>query len=378
MSLTISTQPSTSIMQSAYRPIRYVVTSDAGTISKVQCEVYIAGVLAKTVVHDPDINTTNQFTFDISGYVRDNLTLYPPYSNSIIQILAGSSLISTYVHCVFNEVLLTAGALAVQSTDYTSNTSYASNAILQHEDTQSFTNYYQDNTSKLFATNMPDGSSVKRGETIGVPFFFSTVNEGIGKIFQYNGSSLITTNSQATSSGFDDYKLGWWMINTSYLDTSCDRIVIQLFENTGTTPYSSQRTYYIKSAGCEDDKRIWFMNQFGGFEAFTFDGEFIEGLSVSAKEYKKILAYNFNVRDRGMDTFRVDALEKFKTSTRPLNREEYRWLRELKTSPKLYVQEGSNMIPIIQLNRESYKIEGNNIGLPMELEYIKANDLLIQ
>jgi hypothetical protein len=378
MALTIDTQPSTTTIHSCYRPIRYVVTSNLAAIAKCQCEVYINGALIKTIVHDPDIGYTNQFTFDISGFVRDNISLYNP-STSLLHIAFAQAGTSKYIHCVFNEVVLTGSVYEVSGTDYTSSTAYTFNGILQHEETQDWSNWYDNDSDKLWLTNMPDESLVARGDTIGVPFVMSgTANDYLTKLYQYQDETFLGTSTQATGAGFTDNKTGWCTIDTSQLNGLSNKIEIELWDNTNTTQLSSARTYRIGKAACEDDKRIWFVNQYGGYEAFSFTGEFVEGLEISTREYKKILAYNFSIPDRGLTTFRVDAFAKFRTSTRPLNRAEYRWLRELKTSPSLILQEGANFIPIIQLNRDDYRIEGNSIGRPMILEYVKANDLIIQ
>lgn len=374
MAITISTQPSTTIMQTAYRAIRYYVTSNAATISKVQCEVYINGVLKKTLVHDPQINTTNEFEFDIRGIVRDNLNFYLPFTLPFPHYIAQSSNNSVYIHCVFNEVLLTGGVLEVQATDYTSSTSYACNATLQYEDVSTLNNWYQDSPQRLFMSNSPNNQRIKRGETTRLSFITNLTSiDSI--LYQYSGTTLLSTTT-VNAAIASTVKRGQITINTNYFDTSCDNFIINL--SSSSTRISEERTFRIVDEACEDHKRIWFLNQFGDFEPFTFEGEFVEGLEVSSKEFKKVLAYNFSVGDRGVKTFRVDAFEKFRTSTRPLNREEYRWLRELKTSPEVFLQEDDCFIPIILLNRDNYSIKGDSIGEPMVLEYIKANDLVIQ
>lgn len=380
MAITISTQPDTALMYSAYRPITYIVTSNAATISKVQCEVYINGTLVKTIVHDPDINTSNQFTFDVSGFVRDNLSYFTLTNIASLHAVSESATNTRYIQCVFNEVLLTSGVLVVQSTDYTSNTSYACNATLQHQDTQNLSAYFVDSTAKLFMTNTPDNARIHRNETIRLSFItgLTTIKS---RLYQYQGTTLLGTSSSSNSIGAN-VKRGTVTINTTYLSGLCDNFKIEL-TNSSDVAVSAQRSYRVIDEACEDYKQIWFINKFGDYDQFTFTGEFVEGLNVTSSEYKKIIATTFSVRDRGLQTFRVNAFEKFQTTSRPLNRTEYRWLKELKVSPDLYLKEvgdsfTENFVPIVPLNRDKYLIEGNNIGEPMTLEYVKANDIIVQ
>ena len=380
MALTITDQPITSTIYSVYRSITYVVVSSSVTISKVQCEVYVNGVLIKTVVHDPNINTGDTFTFDISGFVRDNISLFnPQITSSIIQDFVAEGT-AKYIQCIFNEVLTTAGVLVVQATDYTSNTSFAANFVLQHENALGIDSYYQDNLNKLWFTNMPDNERVRRGETIGIPFVVNSATTNLtARIVQLDANeAVILTTDYSSGQTYTQKKTGWININTNFLSSLCVRITTYIL--IAGVPKSSQRYYRIVSESCQDDKRFWFLNQFGGFESFTFTGEFVEGLEVTSKDYKKALPYftAFSVMDRGLKTFRVDAFAKFRTTSRPLNRTEYRWLRELKTSPEVFIQEGETFVPIVITDRDNYSIEGNDIGQPMTIEYVKANDLIIQ
>lgn len=369
-----NSQPSTSIMQSAYRAIRYGITSNSSTVAKVQCEVYFNGTLKKTIIHDPEIGTTDTFAFDVSSIIRDNLSFYSPFTLPFSHYVAESAYTSCYVHCVFNAVVLSGGVLSVDSNDLTSNTSYACNAALQYEDSD-LSAYFVDSSAKKFMTDATNNIRIHRGQSFRLSFITSLTSVK-SRLIQYNGTSVISTDYVSASID-TNVKRGQISINTTYMDTSCDSFTIVL-TNSANAVMSETRTFRIVDAICEDDKQIWFLNKYGDFDTFNFTGEFIEGLTVSAKDFKKALPYNFSIGNRGVQTFRVDAFDKFKTSSRPLNREEYRWLKQIKTTIEGFLQEGTNMIPIVFLGRENYKIEGNNIGTPIEVEYIKANDIVTQ
>lgn len=373
MAITISSQPLSNRIISAYSPIRYIVTSNDATISKVQAEIYLAGSLIKTIVHDPDITTTNQFTFDIQGIVKDNLTydINSPTGSLLVFTDAPDNTLKT-LYVIFNEVLLTAGLLVVQAIDYTSNTSYATNVIA--DSVSELTEYSADDSDKPFLTTAPANQNIFRNESLRLGYVLFSTGTYKGVIKQYQGAALLGTTTSASQTVTN--KRAFFRLNTTYLSGLCDKMEVYLTDNVGNV-ISATRTYYIKQERCEDAQRFWFMNKQGDFDQFTFDGEYTEGIEIDSKDYKKINETQ-NATLRGLEQFRVDAFEKFSVASRPLTREEARWLKQLLYSPQVYVEVSGSLHPVLLTNQEkSFELNSNDLGRGMKVEYLKSNDLIV-
>lgn len=375
MAVTITHEPSTTDINTCYRPLVYRTTSDHVDIRKMQAEIYVNGFIIKTIVQDPDINSTNIFTFNIASFIRDTQSYTSPsIPGSLVTVAQSGSLVISLVIVIFNEVTFVGNVLAVQATDYTSGVSYVVPAILQHEETQSLTAYYSDSTSKLLLTNAPLSQYIYRGESIRLGFLV-TASQCRAKVWQYQGSTLLGSTSTSNTSVS---KRGYISINTTYLSPLCDKFIVEI-TNTSGVQISEQRTYILQENKCEDAKRFWFLNKFGEFDQVTFDGNYIEDGDISRRTFNKVLPNTLTVPSRGEDVFNLTTTEKHTIFSRPITKEESTWLRQLYRSVQVFVEnENAALVPIVITNNDIQAINGLSLGLPARLDYVKSNQPIVQ
>ena len=95
--------------------------------------------------------------------------------------------------------------------------------------------------------------------------------------------------------------------------------------------------------------RLAFQNRQGGFDYFNFDWKSINTLTVAKTEFRKVLDWNYNVGDRQDTVLATSAQDSFTISSKFISDKESVWLKELITSPEVYLLDEENLIyiPII-------------------------------
>ena len=88
---------------------------------------------------------------------------------------------------------------------------------------------------------------------------------------------------------------------------------------------------------CEDDTVIFWKNQYGAYDYYTFKGNFKKSARSRQKTYDKRLNYNNNRYDRGETVRLSDNKETFTCYTSTENYRVIDWLHEILRSTDVYL-----------------------------------------
>lgn len=113
-------------------------------------------------------------------------------------------------------------------------------------------------------------------------------------------------------------------------------------------------TYYI-SCGKYDSYRVHFLNQMGGFDTFNFDKVSRTNFQIDRKSYRQreyeisgagaVSYFSNNVFNEQVKVINSNYQESLTLTSKLLTDAEYVWLRELMTSPLVYVEIGGYLYP---------------------------------
>lgn len=317
MAITIVTQPGLTPVSSVYRDITFVVTSNAGTIAKMEAAVRIfnsdtvgSGVDdTVTLILDPDLGTTNQFTFDIGKVCRDALRSYynneadsfPTLDSFPAGVESNGSL--RLVNVVFTELLDSGGLLIDGATDSTP-TLWIMNYVLFLTET---TTQFLMNTSSpaRFLTRAPQLEPILTTENRFLDAVLAQLVNGIADYdmlsyqlaverFDTSGGSLGTQRvaiNPATPS--KRFILGAGVVNLQaggFTFTGAEGSYEVWVEITaGNARISEKKSYKIVDDCRFQQTRFYWVNRYGGMDAFTFTGEKERFYQVDRQEYEKAL-----------------------------------------------------------------------------------------
>ena len=376
MAITINTQPSSNEVKSPYRPLQVKASSNAGTIAKMMCFIHLDGSgtadnASNPIILDPDFGTTDEFTFDISGYLKglDTLTSTLQTKSDVVSLndTSTNSLKSVYVK--FTEVLLSGGTLSDGASSSNSNTFYIINGVWQHDQVSTeFTDFNLANTgSRYFLTNNRSTREISLNDSYYLSFWTTRSATDYFRVRRFIGKNGTGANSDryrpfALTKNRWDVACGPTNINSTFggwfsdlgvtsasdptLNDTYGSYEIQLFNNTSGA-ISEAVLFNLDHSGCEDNwTRIKFLNRLGAFEYFTFKGYKDRSLSIRRNYYQNVLGESYTVDQGGDRTLYIDSRDEFTVHSQPLKESDRIWLIEMLEGMECYVEEGSNYIPI--------------------------------
>ena len=410
MAIAILSKPTDASINSVYRPIVYEVECEddgGGTLVLVRAglRLVVAGSTINNnnpIIQDPDLDQTGgtadhtQFTFDVSGVVRNYIT-------SDLQALGGEGDLSAtnsmktlhiIVDAIYNNTAT--NVLTVSSTAiFSGNVCYIFNGVYQHQDTQGFTAYELGSSSKKFLTNFPSSEKIKIKTTESFILSGIDLNSSSDTYIQ-----VVTKNSVGGT--IDTYKIEATNANKRYdFGVGCSNFANLVsgdmnVGNTGTllsgNPIigATANTYEVTVADggvgtmsetltfeidrkCHDySTRFNWLNRLGGFDSWTFDGAFSRGQNQSKALHEKNLDYAFNIYDSETGINAVESKNTFSAYSGLLTEGKRQWLEELFTSPEVYVVEGGNNVPILITDSQVKTIDDDKNLIQVKINYTYA------
>jgi len=391
MTVTIATLPAD--RESTYRHLEFVVTSDDADIERMKALIAVDGTdLEKPIIQDPDLGTTNQFTFDIHRILAGRVTFDLQTVNAGIWLTCSNSGLAYTVK--FTELLDSSAGL-IDGDDDTSASQRVNNATWQHEDTdQDIATVYQAVANRPTLTTAPGKKLVGASESEFERYFMGntvamTVKMQI-KTFDVNGNANGTFETVPTANSFDlaDWGAGPGNLNALTLAVGSQPVIgaadftytTQLIITAGGSGETFAINNYTVDHKCfKNETRFHFENSLGATDSITFTGRHAEGMKMRAKDFTQYLESGFAVQDRGRTELGIEAFEKFSVWSRILKKTEARWLKELYHSPAVFIQNSDgNYVPIIIINKNGWKIDSAKPANQLKIDYIKANNLIIQ
>ena len=415
MAIAILSKPTDDSINSVYRPIVYEVECEddgGGTLVLVRAglRLVVAGSTINNnnpIIQDPDLDQTGgtadhtQFTFDVSGVVRNYIT-------SDLQALGGEGDLSAtnsmktlhiIVDAIYNNTAT--NVLTVSSTSiFSGNVCYIFNGVYQHQDTQGFTAYELASSTKKFLTNFPRSGSetVTRASRIKIKtdesYLLSAIDTSSAsdtyiRVDTYDSSdssiaifkidadpSLVRHDLGVGCSNFADLDSGDMHTGNAgvlpIISSSVAYYNVHLNDAAALGNISEMMTFEIDRKCHDYSTRFNWLNRLGGFDSWTFDGAFSRGQNQSKALHEKNLDYAFNIYDSETGINAVESKNTFSAYSGLLTEGKRQWLEELFTSPEVYVVEGGNNVPILITDSQVKTIDDDKNLIQVKINYTYA------
>jgi hypothetical protein len=136
---------------------------------------------------------------------------------------------------------------------------------------------------------------------------------------------------------------------------------------------------YILDESClkYDPIRLCWLNKLGGIDYYTFTLKSKWRSNVTRKTIKRNLGLEYNVGDFNEDVIGQTIVENWSINSYWLTDDEGLWMRDLIESPKVWMIDGLNLIPII-LTSDVYEFKStlNDELVQYTIEFRKSNNII--
>lgn len=384
MAITITQQPDINDLLSPYRPLEIKATSNDSNIKKMKCfiELDLLGTpdnASSPLILDPDIGTTNEFTFDISSYLGGvgTLTTTIQAENQTISILDATANSLKVVRVNLTEVVLnpSTGQLQNGTSSGNSNQFLIINGVWQHTEVTGSYAEFDDyklstvTTEGKFLTNYREARVIgtndseyisavsvnnatnylkvnvytKRNRQGSVSSFFYPLSFGVDRFDIPVGSRNINdTNGGWTNSAGTP-------VSDPDIDSSVGSYTVQVVDSISPSAIklSERLTYNLDHTICEDEStRIKFLNRLGAFEYFTFKGYRDRSTIVRNQYYNRALDASYSIHEGGDRVLASDVRTEFTVYSQAITEAQRIWLEEMLDGHECFVLEDGNYIPI--------------------------------
>ena len=393
MSITITNNLSK--INTAYNPIyiRPASTNTANYGFKFVFDLYVSGVFVNRVKLLPRPLSTNTLYSParvLETYVTYDLT------NQIITSGLTTNSFKQYEVKIGEEY----GSALTGTTVYSGLTTvsgYTFNGVLQYDEipTWDYLDYIAaSGGTSSFLTNSPASKLIKVTERETMAIIFSGITAAVLDAFitvtAYKLAGGVTTQQESiysTVSGLTGPLIigtGPWNVNQWLLTDIDPAIHYKYTVNIGFTDVSTDyivseiKTYILDSqCGKYDSTRFMFLNSLGQFDYFTAKLFNKKSIDINRTTYKKNLAYNYVVGDRGTTVINVKASESHTVTSDWIDTDTSQWLTELFLSPEVYIlDEAGVIIPvIIDNNSIDVKRTDNEKLINYTFNYSMANEI---
>ena len=120
--------------------------------------------------------------------------------------------------------------------------------------------------------------------------------------------------------------------------------------------------FLIDDRWYDQTTRVWWLNRWGGMDVFTLTGDKRERLKTSVATYERRIGSGFTTDQRGTTALGIKNNQIFDVFSDFVTIAQRIWLHELLTSPVIFIQEGTTMIPIISLSKTTELQRGDEIN----------------
>ena len=402
MAITLVTAPTSPVL--AYSPVVFQLNSNNADIVHLIIEAHISydsgitGDRVSATSVQPNLGTTNQFTFDISDVLSSNL-------NFILKTLGGSTVTKTddsFSYKIFAYEVTKNPTTGLLETNYdpsnNDNTSrdYASSALAAFNwneshfslNTFNVSDYSMVSDDKLFLTEgtNPKTIELNQNEFLGMAYAVSTggVKNYKIEVLTYNSvNALLNTdlinvtqwNNVNVSSLTDPYldaPVGTQnLINAGVSLTNVAYYTVRLINDDGNK--SELKRYNIVD-GCPTDLRVHFVNKFGKQDSITLKGNQIEGYTNKSTRYQKALSSTYSSSDYGSAVVRNTKVKNFTAYSKSIGRDTLAFAQSMLNNNMAWIEVGGSYFSIIIDDGSGVKVNEHNMPIQFILNFSLANN----
>lgn len=349
----------------AYNPMNYIVESDNITEPSFQYvfDLYVNGSMVSRHRLPPRFGS-NVAMLDVSNIVQAYVSHDFVFSDTAFD-KNPNSWASVYIK--FGEEYSVAGIITTYIDLSTSATSYAVNASIEFLDFINWnTNQYFFGSSRKFLTSIPT-PSVTLNSSLWLYFKHeipqNIVQCGVG-VYAIDGTLLnvntFTPTSLSNSVVGDRFlrvSVGTKQLKELFGSTFFDGGAyydVAVIDITSSFTFETKRINIIEESCIYDNIPVHFLNKLGGFDVFNFKLASYKESDIERKTYKSSVG-TFNVSneftyastDRSINLLSTSSQDIIKANSDWISEEESVWLKELVTSPVVFAEINSKVIPIV-------------------------------
>jgi len=368
--LTLIQQPSQ--VTPAYNPINFVVSSNNVAQPSFQFvfDLYIAGVFISRHRLPPK-TFTGVARLDVSAIVKSYLTQDMVFSSTAFD-RTPNSWTSLYIR--FGEEYAVAGVLTTYINLLDSATCYAVNASLEYLQFVNWSSntFYQGTTRKFLTSNATpnilDNNKMWLHFYHELPANITSILIRVYNSFgtQINSNSFVPTDLSNSTIGDRFLKIA---VGTSQLKAlfgstffvNASYYTVQAVD--ATSSFSLEiKTINIQESNCKyENVALHFLNVYGGFDVFNFKLVSNKNSSIDRKKYNVMSGsfnssnvYGYASADRSTQVMTSSNQDSLTVNSDWITEAESTWLKELITSPVVFMEVGSGLVPI-SISETKYK-----------------------
>ena len=402
MAITLITAPTSPVL--AYSPVMFQLNSNNADIVHLIIETVVSYDGSVTSIRksatsiQPNLTTTNEFTFDVSDILSANLSF-------ILKTLGASAVINDTDNLQFRikayEVTENPTTKLLETNydpadanntnfNYQSSTFAAFNWSESHFSLNSFnlSDYSMVSDDKLFLTEgtNPKTIELNQNEFLGMAYAVSSggVKNYKIEVLTYNSvNALLNTdlidvtqwnqvNVNSLTDPYLDAPVGTQnLINAGISLTNVAYYTIRLINDDGDK--SELRRYNIIE-GCPTDLRVHFVNKFGKQDSITLKGNQIEGYTNKSIRYQKALSSTYSSSDYGNAIVRNTKVKNFTAYSKTIGRDTLAFAQSMLTNNMAWIEVGSSYFSIIIDDGSGVKVNEHNMPIQFILNFSLANN----
>ena len=402
MAITLITAPTSPVL--AYSPVMFQLNSNNADIVHLIIETVVSYDGSVTSIRksatsiQPNLTTTNEFTFDVSDILSANLSF-------ILKTLGASAVINDTDNLQFKikayEVTENPTTKLLETNydpadasntnfNYQSSTFAAFNWSESHFSLNSFnlSDYSMVSDDKLFLTEgtNPKTIELNQNEFLGMAYAVSSggVKNYKIEVLTYNSvNALLNTdlidvtqwnqfNINSLTEPYLDAPVGTQnLINAGISLTNVAYYTIRLINDDGDK--SELRRYNIIE-GCPTDLRVHFVNKFGKQDSITLKGNQIEGYTNKSIRYQKALSSTYSSSDYGNAIVRNTKVKNFTAYSKTIGRDTLAFAQSMLTNNMAWIEVGSSYFSIIIDDGSGVKVNEHNMPIQFILNFSLANN----
>ena len=402
MAISLITSPTSPVL--VYSPVMFQLNSNNADIVHLIIETvvsYDGGTvfLRKSATSvQPNLGTTNKFTFDISDVLSVNIDF-------LLKTLGGSTVTKTQDSIIFNikayEVTKNPSTKLLETTydpsnasntnfNFQSSTFAGFNWSESHFNLNGFnvSNYSMVSDTKLFLTEGTNTKDIElnQNEFLGVAYAVSTggVKNYKIQVLTYNSANaLLNTdlinvtqwnafNVSSLTDPYLDAPVGTQnLINAGISLTNVAYYTVRLINDDGNK--SELKRYNIVD-GCPTDLRVHFVNKFGKQDSITLKGNQIEGYTNKSNRYQKALSSTYSSSDYGSAIVRNTKVKNFTAYSKSIGRDTLAFAQSMLTNNMAWIEVGGSYFSIVIDDGSGIKINEQNMPIQFILNFSLANN----
>ena len=402
MAITLVTAPTSPVL--AYSPVVFQLNSNNADIvhliieTVVSYDEFVTPLRKSATSVQPNLGTTNEFTFDISDILSVNVEF-------VLKTLGSSAIINDTDNLQFRikayEVTENPTTKLLE-TNYdpadanNTNTNYQSavfagfNWSESHFDLNSFnlSNYSMVSDDKLFLTEgtNPKTIELNQNEFLGMAYAVSTggVKNYKIQVLTYNSANALLNTDLINVTQWNEFNVSSLvepyldapvgtqnLINAGISLTNVAYYTVRLINDDGNK--SELKRYNIVD-GCSTDLRVHFVNKFGKQDSITLKGNQIEGYTNKSTRYQKALSSTYSSSDYGSAIVRNTKVKNFTAYSKTIGRDTLAFAQSMLTNNMAWIEVGGSYFSIIIDDGSGVKVNEHNMPIQFILNFSLANN----